>query len=176
MTGVSTVFRRIGLILGAAALGLAATGAPAGAASRVDNEHTSATLSLESPKAAPGSTVWAMLTLTPEEHWHTYWRNPGDSGIPTTIDWTLPEGYSAGAIEWPAPQAIPVGPLMNYGYHGAAQLLVPLTVPGTAAPGDTVTLRADAKWLVCEDVCVPEEAKLDIPLAIAARGRGGERP
>ena len=156
------------LLLSGFALALAALSGPASAASRVDNEHTSATLTLESPKAAPGSTLWAMLTLTPEEHWHTYWRNPGDSGIPTTIDWTLPAGFTAGAIEWPTPQAIPVGPLMNYGYHGAARLLVPLKVPETAKPGDAVTLKADAKWLVCQEVCVPEEAKLDIGLTIAS--------
>ena len=168
MSSFSVAARRAGLILSGLFLGLAALVGPANAATRVDNEHTSATLTLESAKAAPGSTLWAMVTLTPEEHWHTYWRNPGDSGIPTTIEWTLPGGYAAGAIEWPAPQAIPVGPLMNYGYHGANRLLVPLTIPETAKPGDAVTLKADAKWLVCQEVCVPEEAKLDIGLTIAS--------
>ena len=174
---ISSFLKHAGLLPRSVAAGvmaitviLAGTGvlsAPAHAASSVGNEHTDATLALESPKAAPGATVWAMLTLTPEDGWHTYWRNPGDSGIPTTIKWTLPEGYSAGDIHWPAPSRIPVGPLMNYGYHGAAHLLVPLNVPAAAKPGDTVTLAADARWLVCQEVCVPEEAKLDIPLTIA---------
>jgi thiol:disulfide interchange protein/DsbC/DsbD-like thiol-disulfide interchange protein len=164
---VLKMFGRIVSALLVAGFGLSA---PVLAANQVENEYTTATLTLEAPKAAPGSTVWAMLTLTPVEGWHTYWRNPGDSGIPTTIAWTLPAGFSAGEIEWPAPQRIPVGPLMNYGYHGAARLLVPVNVPATAKLGETVRLAAEAKWLVCDEVCVPEEAALDIALIVASAG------
>ena len=151
-----------------ALIGIGVLAAPVGAASRIDNEHTTAVLALESPKAAPGATVWAMVTLTPQKSWHTYWRNPGDSGIPTTLKWTLPKGYSAGEISWPAPERIPVGPLMNYGYGGAARLLVPISVPASATPGTEVTLATEAKWLVCQEVCVPEEAQLDVPLTVAS--------
>jgi thiol:disulfide interchange protein len=159
---------RAGGLLSVALAALLTLAAAASAASTVDNEHTSATLTLEAAKAAPGSTVWAMVTLTPEKGWHTYWRNPGDSGIPTTIKWTLPQGFSAGAISWPAPQRIPVGPLMNYGYDGPAHLLVPIAISADAKPGETVKLAAEAKWLVCQEVCVPEEAALDIEITVAS--------
>ena len=160
--------RGTAIVLACAAVCAAASSALAAPASRVDNEHTTAVLTLESPKAAPGTTVWAMVTLTPEKHWHTYWRNPGDSGIPTTVKWTLPEGFGAGDISWPAPARIPVGPLMNYGYDGPARLLVPISVPASAVTGQDVTLAADVKWLVCQEVCVPEEAKLALPLSVSS--------
>src|SRR3954451_5867088 len=94
----------------AAALALALSGAlalgPAYAAS-ARTEHVEAELIAEQATVAPGSTVMAALRLRIESGWHTYWRNPGDSGLPTTLAWTLPAGWQAGAIEWPAPKALP---------------------------------------------------------------------
>ena len=74
--------------------------------------------------------------------WHTYWINPGDAGAPTEIEWTLPPGWKAGAIQWPTPKRLPVGPLMDYGYEGKLWLLTTLTAPADAKAGDTVTLKA----------------------------------
>ncbi len=102
------------------------------------------------------------------DRWHTYWRNPGDSGEPTTITWHLPAGWKAGPIEWPYPKRLPVGPLMDYGYENEVALLSTLTAPPDAKPGDTVHITADAEWLVCAEVCIPEEAKLVIDLKVAA--------
>jgi len=101
-----------------------------------------------------------------DEHWHTYWKNPGDSGLPTKIRWTLPEGWTAGPIQWPHPEAQRVGPLMNYGYSDEVMLLVELTPPADALPGP-VTLKADADWLVCKDICIPEKAALTLAYAVA---------
>ena len=113
-----------------------------------------------------GQPVWLGLKIEHQPHWHTYWKNPGDSGLPTTLAWTLPAGANAGAIDWPAPSRLPIGPLMNYGYEGTLLLPVVLTLPdGAAAAGLDVKLRAD--WLVCKDVCIPEGG--DFVLKLPAR-------
>ena len=107
------------------------------------------------------------LRLDIAEGWHTYWRNPGDSGEPTRIDWELPEGVVAGDIHWPAPEAIPYGPLVNFGYHGTAWHLVTITVPEDWPEDRPLELRAAASWLVCKDICVPEGADLTLRLPAA---------
>jgi len=101
-----------------------------------------------------------------EKGWHTYWQNPGDSGLPTTLAWKLPAGIEAGPIEWPAPRELPVGPLVNYGYEGEVLHLVQLKVPRTLTIGDTVVLAARAEWLVCKEVCIPEGADLTLALPV----------
>ncbi|HWC88538.1 MAG TPA: protein-disulfide reductase DsbD domain-containing protein, partial [Pirellulales bacterium] len=82
------------------------------------------------------------------------------------IKWTLPQGWRAAAIQWPTPKRLPVGPLMDYGYEGKLWLLQKLTVPANVKTGDTIVLKAAADWLVCKDVCVPENATLTLPLKI----------
>ena len=91
--------------------------ASAADANSVSTENAVATLYSDLDAIAPGQNFWLALELQPREGWHTYWRNPGDSGLPTTINWTLPEGFEAGDIRWPAPEAVPYGPLMNFGAH-----------------------------------------------------------
>ncbi|WP_404325728.1 protein-disulfide reductase DsbD family protein [Aerophototrophica crusticola] len=151
-----------------AALALSLFAALPAAANPVRTENVEAQLSAELPAAVPGQTLWMAVTQRIRPGWHTYWKNPGDSGIPTEIKWTLPQGWSAGAIVWPAPERFPIGPLVNFGYKDEVHLLVPLTVPADAKPGDSVTLKADVDWLVCEDICIPESASLTLPLAVAA--------
>jgi thiol:disulfide interchange protein len=124
-----------------------------------------ARLIAEREAVAPGDTVTVALELATRPGWHTYWINPGDAGAPTEIKWTLPPGWRAGAIQWPAPQTEAVGPLMDYGYEGKPWLLVDITAPKDAAPG-AVTLQAAASWLVCAEVCVPEDAKLTLQLGV----------
>ncbi|MFN6998356.1 MAG: protein-disulfide reductase DsbD domain-containing protein, partial [Aquincola tertiaricarbonis] len=113
-----------------------------------------------------GKPVWLGLKITHEPHWHTYWKNPGDSGLPTTLQWTLPTGLQAGEVAWPTPKKLPVGPLVNYGYEDTLLLPVPLTVPaGFAAP--TVEVKLHAEWLVCKEVCIPQSG--DFTLALPAQ-------
>ncbi len=114
---------------------------------------------------APGETVHIALHQDITPGWHTYWRNPGDSGEATIIDFTLPEGWTAGDIVWPAPKAYPIGPLTNYGYSNQVTLPVPIEVPADAPPGPVAVL-ASATWLVCEDICIPEKADLEILLNV----------
>lgn len=120
---------------------------------------------------APGERFTIVLRQTIREGWHTYWTNPGDSGEPTELTWRLPAGASAGPIQWPTPHAIPFATLVNYGYSGEVLFPVEVTAPATARPGGKLTLRADAFWLVCSDICIPEEATLALSLPIAAQGR-----
>lgn len=103
---------------------------------------------------APGAPLWLGLKIEHKPHWHTYWKNPGDSGLPTTVEWTLPAGWQAGEIQWPTPKKLPLGPLMNFGYEDTLLLPVPVTVG--AAPGGETEIRLSAEWLVCKDVCIPE--------------------
>ena len=144
-----------------------ALAATAALAAPVKTEHVEAELLAERTAATAGKPVLVGLRLRMEEHWHTYWKNPGDSGLPTKIQWKLPEGWSAGPILWPHPEAQRVGPLMNYGYSDEVVLLSELTPPADAKPGP-VALAADASWLVCKDICIPEKASLSLAFAVAA--------
>jgi thiol:disulfide interchange protein DsbD len=124
-----------------------------------------ARLIAERAEIAPGETVVVALEEDIRPGWHTYWRNPGDAGEPTEIQWKLPPGWSAGPIQWPYPKELPVGPLMNYGYEGKVWLLTELKAPSDAASG-AVTLNAAVSWLVCQEVCIPEDTTLTLPLSV----------
>ena len=136
----------------------------------VSTPRVAATLLSSRDAVAPGERFQVALVQKIAPGWHTYWANPGDSGEPTRIAWTLSSGATAGAIQWPAPKAIPVEPLVNFGYEGTLLLPVEITVPADAKPGERLTLQAAATWLVCEKICIPEEGAftLDLPVAAAA--------
>lgn len=156
--------------LSAALLGLTVP-APLSAASSavVATENVRASLIAETASVAPGGTVTIALRQEIREGWHTYWRNPGDSGAATRIDWQLPAGARAGALQFPAPEAIPYGPLVNYGYKTEAILLSEITLPADLAPGSTARIAAEAEWLVCADVCIPEYGSFVLELPVAAQ-------
>jgi len=118
----------------------------------------------------PGATISLGLILRMQPHWHTYWRNPGESGEPTAIKWTLPPGFTASEIIWPYPERIAFGELANYGYSDSVLLRVELKVPPDLKVGDKVTFVADATWLVCKDICIPEKATLDLTLPVVEPG------
>lgn len=151
-----------------AALSLsAALAAPALGQFASEGPMVDASLVADRSAIAPGETMHIALRQEITEGWHTYWRNPGDSGEPTQLRLDLPEGWTAGEMIWPAPKAYPLGPLTNYGYSGEVVLPVPVTAPADAAPGPVV-IPAEATWLVCEDVCIPEHASLSITLEVGA--------
>lgn len=101
-------------------------------------------------------------------HWHTYWKNPGDSGIATTIEWLLPEGASAGEIVWPIPSRFTLGSVTNYGYANEVTLPIKITVPQDIEPGDKFTALATVDWLVCSEECLPQQVKLSLSLPVVA--------
>lgn len=137
----------------------------------VTSARVTATLLSSRDAVAPGERFQIALTQRLAPGWHSYWQNPGDSGEATRIEWTLPEGVSAGTIQWPAPKAIRVEPLVNFGFEDNVVLPVEISVPANAKPGETLTLSAKATWLVCEKICIPEEGAftLDLPVAAAAQ-------
>lgn len=152
-----------------AALTLPAAAQPA----RTDNVE--AELHAARASAAPGETFTIVLRQSIREHWHTYWRNPGDSGEPTELTWTVPDGARVGEIQWPTPEAIPFAMLVNYGYEGEVLFPIEVTAPASARPGETLTFIADAYWLVCSDICIPEEAQLRLAIPVAAQGSDDPR-
>ncbi len=153
------------------ALALLAPGlAQAAESAAVTSPRVTATLLSSRDAVAPGERFQVALVQKIAPGWHTYWANPGDSGEPTRIAWTLSQGATAGEIQWPAPKAIPVEPLVNFGFEGTVLLPVEIVVPPEAKIGERLTLQAAATWLVCEKICIPEEGTLtlDLPVAPAA--------
>lgn len=129
--------------------------------------HTQATLVLADDTAKPGDTVWVGVDLQMEPEWHTYWKNSGDAGMPTTIAWQLLPGMTAGDIQWPLPEKLPPAEVTTYGYNGETMLLVPLKI-GTNVPSGPLTLNANLTWLECKDVCIPVKTSVQATLNIGS--------
>jgi thiol:disulfide interchange protein DsbD len=149
--------------------GVASAAAVSALAAFGDGGHTHADLIAETSAVAPGQPLTVLLRLKMDPGWHTYWVNYGDSGIETTIAWQLPPGWTAGPIQWPTPEKLPLDQYMNYGYEGTAGLLVSLTPPADLKAGDTVKLAAKVSWLECSEAdCVPGDANVSLDLPVAA--------
>jgi thiol:disulfide interchange protein len=150
---------------------LSLAGALAGAAIMVspasiwgaEGPHVAASLVAETRSVVPGHPLQVALRQQIQPGWHTYWLNPGDSGLPTTIEWTLPPGFTAGAIVWPTPKRISYGPVVDYGYESEILLPVTIEVPANLPPGEVV-LSAHASWLVCADSCIPEDTTVTLSI------------
>lgn len=131
------------------------------------------TVTLLSDAAAiePGQPFTIALRMQHEPHWHSYWINAG-TGYPTSLAWTLPPGFTAGEIQWPTPHIVQdtAGKITGNGYNDENYLLVTITPPPTLAPGADIKLSAVAEWLMCKDVCMPGDARLDITFPVAAAG------
>jgi thiol:disulfide interchange protein DsbD len=115
----------------------------------------------------PGKPLWLGLKIEHQREWHTYWKNPGDSGLPTKLNFTLPEGLQAGPVQWPTPSRLPTGPLMNYGYADTLLLPVAVTVPAGFS-AESLEVKLQAEWLVCRDVCIPEGGEFNLRLPAQA--------
>ena len=111
-----------------------------------------------------GQALWVGLLLQHQPGWHTYWRNPGDSGLPTQLDWHLPAGAQAGAISWPLPHKLRAGSLTNYGYDREVLLAVPLTLSQNFKASATLEIALHANWLVCRLECIPQEGDFRLSL------------
>jgi thiol:disulfide interchange protein/DsbC/DsbD-like thiol-disulfide interchange protein len=156
-----TVLGRVlaGLLLAAAALHAGPEGA---------SKHTKVRLVPEVSSVQPGTPFTLAVHMTMDPHWHTYWQNPGDIGREIRIAWTLPDGMTAGAIEWPAPDAIRGADLTSYGYEGEVVLLVEMKPPATLAAGTNAVLAAKLDWVECtEGRCIPSgKVSLDVTLPV----------
>ena len=162
--------RALALVLCAAVVGAAGATALLGrsdSAAVVENAQIRAELVAHAPQGiAPGQPLWLGLQLRHASGWHTYWRNPGDSGLATELNWTLPPGWQAGPIEWPLPQRIAIGTLANYGYEGEVLLPVAVTLGAQPPAGTEAEVKLHASWLVCREECIPQEGDFVLRLPL----------
>ncbi|KPF69297.1 hypothetical protein IP84_05245 [beta proteobacterium AAP99] len=134
--------------------------------SRAKPGYVAVELMAEVTSVQPGRPFWLGLSMLHDEKWHTYWKNPGDAGIPPTFSWTLPAGLRVGEIEWPHPYRYPVGRLASYGYEGLHLLPVLAFPDRSLKPGSTLSIKLAADWLVCKESCIPEAAELSLDLPV----------
>ena len=143
----------------------------AGAASdERQTAHLRSRLVAAETAAMPGSTLRLGLLFEHDVHWHTYWRNPGDSGLKTEVEWVLPDGVQFLGIDWPAPERFVLSEdIVNFGYSGRTLLPMRLSLSADYA-GDVLPLTLKARWLICEHECIPGKAEYTMSLPVQRRG------
>ena len=179
MWGPRGVRRGVGIVIGALLVLLSASPAdslgeqpvrrrlkgfaPAGSPQPVRVE-----LIAEHASVQRGGTTRIGVSFDVEEGWHIYAKEPGDAGLPTTIQWVVPHGIRVGALQWPTPQEfLDPGNIRTFGYAGAVVLSSPLTTSSQAVALHTVPIHAQVEWLACKALCVPGSAELDLVLPIS---------
>lgn len=161
---------RLFWILLTALLGLGGAGVDI---ARAADSNTKVQLVLDAEAARPGDTVWAGIRMTMAPKWHVYWRNPGESGVATSIEWQLPPGVTAGEIRWPPPEILIAGGMTTYVQSDTTMLLVPLTLAKTL-PAGTLNLKAKVAWLECDEACLPGEGSVAATLAVGSEARASK--
>lgn len=145
---------------------------PAWAASnQASTPQVTATLISSHSHIAPGEEITLGIKLDILPHWHTYWRNPGDSGTVTTIGWKFSQPVEAGDVLWPLPDRFKMGPIVNYGYENNVTLPSPLKLPAGLKPGKPLNIQAVVDWLVCKEECIPQQVVLSLDLSVVAVGQ-----
>jgi DsbC/DsbD-like thiol-disulfide interchange protein/cytochrome c biogenesis protein CcdA len=139
---------------------------PAVSQTSVKTPNAEVSLVAQTTTAEPGKSAWIGLRIQHQPHWHTYWRNPGESGLPTSLAWQNPAGVNVGEIAWPTPKRIPTGGLVNFGFED--DLLLPMQVQIPAAQNRPILLKARANWLICKEVCIPEEGEVSLTLNVTS--------
>ncbi|MEM0912035.1 MAG: thioredoxin family protein [Pseudomonadota bacterium] len=134
-----------------------------------EGPHIKVALISEKNGLRPGATQMLAIRMSPETDWHTYWRNPGDSGEAPRVDMSSNARLEFGDLLWPTPEVIPVAHLANYGYSNEHLLLVDVTTPKDTTIGQTVSITADLSWLVCKEDCIPGWATLTLSLPVTER-------
>lgn len=157
------------ILIALAALPLASpVAAQAPSPRRVAAQHTVVELIVDRQPDATTRELWAGLRFELEQDWHIYWQNPGDSGGPPYILWQPAAGLTPGEFEWPLPERIPLGPIMNYGYTNEVVLPFPIKI----ARASGTPLEAQVKWLICKDICIPGQARLALTLPVPDADKG----
>jgi DsbC/DsbD-like thiol-disulfide interchange protein len=139
---------------------------PDSRASAASIPHGTVDLVAENQWIAPGRQTYLGLNFQLEKGWHIYWINPGDSGQPPRVQWHLPDGLSAGEIEWPAPRRLGASTIVDFGYDGAVMLLVPVRASSTLPANKTARIVAELSVLVCREICVPGKTQISLSLPI----------
>jgi len=143
-------------------------------ANTVTTERTETTLISEVKTIQAGKKFRVALHIHLNPGWHTYWKNPGDSGVPPQFKWTLPNGFKASDIEYLAPNREQTGTLVDYAYDDDAYYLVTMTPPPILRDGMTSILALKAGWLVCKDICIPESGDFSLAFPSGAKAESGE--
>ncbi len=133
-------------------------------ATPIKTSNTTVDLVADVTSIKPGQSFNLALTFELEPHWHVYWQNPGASGLPVEINWTLPEGIEAGEIIWPAPERIELGGLINYVYEDQVSFVIPITTAADLKTGEILKIKANVFWLICKELCLPDDATFEIEL------------
>lgn len=123
--------------------------------------------------ARPGQPFWIAIHIALDDGWHTYWRNPGDSGATPVVAWRLPAGVEVESISWPYPSLFREGPLVTYGYSDNAWLFTRVTAPAEESNNGSLRIAADVEWLVCRDICIPQYAELTLSVPLASKEETG---
>ncbi|MHB1794227.1 MAG: protein-disulfide reductase DsbD family protein [Acidobacteriaceae bacterium] len=139
-----------------------------GLAAPVRATHLTVELVTETTSIAPNHDFLAGLHFVLDPGWHIYWINAGDAGAPPRVDWQLPAGITAGDLQFPAPERLPLGPLMDFGYQHEVLLPVPMRADGSLRRGTKATLRGQLHFLVCSNVCIPGKAELEQTVSVAS--------
>jgi len=148
-----------------------------GCADQPADEHVKLELVSEQDALVPGKDLWLGFRFDLQDEWHTYWINPGDSGEAPRIEWQLPAGFQAGAIQWPYPERLSTPPIADYGYEHQVLLMAPVRPPAQLREGETRKIAARVRYLVCRDVCIPGQTQLELSLrvkSVAAASPAGE--
>lgn len=149
-----------------ASCALVAYPAMAGESKAIDTGKVVASLVSSHDVVSPGQTTYIALRTEIDDHWHTYWKNPGDSGEPLQIDWDLPGGVTSHELNWPIPHRLPTGPIVNYGFEGTPLFPVAFDIDPELAAGTELTITGNFYYLVCYDVCLPEEGSASLSLTV----------
>ncbi len=128
--------------------------------------HGTVELVAEKSWIDPGQNFTLGLHFSLENGWHIYWVNPGDSGQPPRVAWTLPDGVTAGTLEWPAPRKLGTPSIVDYGYEGDVTLLVPMRSSANLNTKDAATVKASLRLLICKDMCIPGKTEVSIALPV----------
>lgn len=129
-------------------------------------DHAKVELLSETSALIPGKPVTLGVRFTIDKGWHIYWKNAGDAGLATSVSWKLPVGFKAGKILWPTPQTISLPSVTDFGYENETLLMVPITVLKNLKPGESFKFTAKVQWLVCNEICIPGEADLQLNLPV----------
>ncbi len=138
---------------------------PLASAESVSAGAVAAQVIAENTWIRPGTPLMIAVHFRMDPGWHIYWKNPGDTGLPTTVSWELPKGFTAGDLTWPVPRKFISQGVASYGYEGEVSLLARIVPPPDLGPGDVI-IRAHATWLACRIECTPGKADLSLSLPV----------
>lgn len=135
---------------------------PVSAAPLFKDAQLTVDLIAEPKPVEPGKPFTVGLRFQPQPGWHIYWKNPGDSGLPPSVTWKLPPGWTSGPLQFPFPEKILIPPLVSYGYEQETLLLTTFTIPDYEKIPASFSIAADVNWLVCKEICLPGKASLNL--------------